>query len=102
MSLAIRGMAGYPLPFLGDSSLSVEPDFATGGALWFLDLTAADPTWITPVAVGAATLLNVELNGRMLNKTPTRNQIIFRNVFRVMAVSMIPIAHEAPMVRCFH
>ncbi|KAF9976224.1 Cytochrome c oxidase assembly protein cox18, mitochondrial [Actinomortierella ambigua] len=102
MSLAIRGMAGYPLPFLGDSSLPAEPGFATGGALWFPDLMAADPTWITPIAIGATNLLNVELNGRMFNKTPTRNQIIFRNVFRVMAVTMIPIAHEAPMAICLY
>ncbi|KAI8360405.1 60Kd inner membrane protein-domain-containing protein [Mortierella sp. GBAus27b] len=61
MSLAIRGMAGYPLPFLGDSSLPAEPGFTDGGILWFTDLTASDPTWIMPIAVGATNLLNVEV-----------------------------------------
>ncbi|KAG0245666.1 Cytochrome c oxidase assembly protein cox18, mitochondrial [Mortierella sp. GBA43] len=102
MSLAIRGMAGYPLPFLGDSSLPAEPGFTDGGILWFTDLTASDPTWIMPIAVGATNLLNVELNALMMSKTPTRNQTIMRNVFRVLAVTMIPIAHEAPMAICLY
>ncbi|KAF9583871.1 Cytochrome c oxidase assembly protein cox18, mitochondrial [Lunasporangiospora selenospora] len=96
MSLTIRGMAGYPLPFLGDSSLPIEAGFIDGGVLWFTDLTAPDPTWIMPIAIGAANLLNVELNGMMLSKTPTRQQVIFRNVFRVLSISMIPIAHITP------
>ncbi|KAG0364368.1 60Kd inner membrane protein-domain-containing protein [Gamsiella multidivaricata] len=102
MSLTIRGMAGYPLPFLGDSSLPAEPGFTQGGTLWFMDLAASDPTWIMPIAIGATNLLNVELNGLMMNKTPTRNQIIFRNVFRALAITMIPIAHEAPMAICLY
>ncbi|KAF9108717.1 Cytochrome c oxidase assembly protein cox18, mitochondrial [Mortierella sp. GBA35] len=101
-SLTIRGMAGYPLPFLGNSSLPVEPGFATGGTMWFTDLAAADPTWIMPIAVGTTNLLNVELNGMMMSKTPTRNQVIFRNVFRALSISMIPIAHEAPMAICLY
>ncbi|KAG0318966.1 Cytochrome c oxidase assembly protein cox18, mitochondrial [Dissophora globulifera] len=102
MSLTIRGMAGYPLPFLGDSSLPAEPGFADGGTLWFTDLAASDPTWIMPIAIGATNLLNVELNGLMMSKTPTRNQRIFRNLFRGLAITMIPIAHEAPMAICLY
>ncbi|KAI9239141.1 MAG: 60Kd inner membrane protein-domain-containing protein [Podila humilis] len=102
MSLTIRGMAGYPLPFLGESSLPMEPGFAEGGTLWFTDLAASDPTWIMPIAIGATNLLNVELNGMMMSKTPTRNQVIFRNIFRALAISMIPIAHEAPMAICLY
>ncbi|KAG0042470.1 Cytochrome c oxidase assembly protein cox18, mitochondrial [Gryganskiella cystojenkinii] len=102
MSLTIRGMAGYPLPFIGDSSLPLEPGFAQGGTLWFTDLAASDPTWIMPIAIGATNLLNVELNGLMMSKTPTRNQVIFRNIFRALSISMIPIAHEAPMAVCLY
>ncbi|KAG0295886.1 Cytochrome c oxidase assembly protein cox18, mitochondrial [Dissophora globulifera] len=102
MSLTIRGMAGYPLPFLGDSSLPAESGFADGGTLWFTDLAASDPTWIMPIAIGATNLLNVELNGLMMSKTPTRNQRIFRNLFRGLAITMIPIAHEAPMAICLY
>ncbi|KAF9180018.1 Cytochrome c oxidase assembly protein cox18, mitochondrial [Haplosporangium sp. Z 767] len=102
MSLTIRGMAGYPLPFLGDSSLPAEPGFADGGTLWFTDLAASDPTWIMPIAIGATNLLNVELNGMMMSKTPTRNQVIMRNVFRALAITMVPIAHEAPMAICLY
>ncbi|KAF8980340.1 Cytochrome c oxidase assembly protein cox18, mitochondrial [Entomortierella lignicola] len=102
MSLTIRGMAGYPLPFLGDSSLPAEPGFLNGGTMWFTDLAASDPTWIMPIAIGAANLLNIELNALMMSKTPTRNQIIFRNLFRILAITMIPIAHEAPMAICLY
>ncbi|KAF9143499.1 Cytochrome c oxidase assembly protein cox18, mitochondrial [Mortierella sp. GBA39] len=102
VSLTIRGMAGYPLPFLGRSNLPIEPGFAEGGTMWFTDLAAADPTWIMPIAVGATNLLNVELNGLMMSKTPTRNQVIFRNIFRALSISMIPIAHEAPMAICLY
>ncbi|KAF9109791.1 Cytochrome c oxidase assembly protein cox18, mitochondrial [Mortierella sp. AM989] len=102
MSLTIRGMAGYPLPFLRDSSLPAEPGFADGGTMWFTDLAASDPTWIMPIAVGAVNLLNVELNALMMSKTPTRNQVIFRNIFRALAITMIPIAHEAPMAICLY
>ncbi|KAG0214492.1 Cytochrome c oxidase assembly protein cox18, mitochondrial [Mortierella sp. GBA30] len=102
MSLTIRGMAGYPLPFLGDSSIPIEPGFVDGGAMWFTDLAASDPTWIMPLAIGATNLLNVELNGLMMSKTPTRNQRIFRNIFRALAITMIPIAHEAPMAICLY
>lgn len=62
VSLTIRGMAGYPLPFLGGSNLPIEPGFAEGGTMWFTDLAAADPTWIMPIAVGATNLLNVEVS----------------------------------------
>jgi len=61
MSLTIRGMTGYPLPFIGDSSLPLEPGFAQGGTLWFTDLAASDPTWIMPIAIGATNLFNVEV-----------------------------------------
>ncbi|ORZ12180.1 60Kd inner membrane protein-domain-containing protein [Lobosporangium transversale] len=102
MSLTIRGMAGYPLPFLGDSRLVPESGFTEGGTLWFTDLAASDPTWIMPVAIGATNLLNVEMNSSMMSKTPTRNQIIFRNLFRALSISMIPIAHEVPMAICLY
>jgi inner membrane protein COX18 len=62
VSLTIRGMAGYPLPFLGGSNLPIETGFAEGGTMWFTDLAAADPTWIMPIAVGATNLLNVEVS----------------------------------------
>lgn len=38
------------------------PDIAHEGALWFPDLTAADPTLIIPCAVGIFNLANIEVS----------------------------------------
>lgn len=45
-------------------SLPVSPvDLTTGGALWFTDLTAPDPTWTLPVLLGLTNLMAVEVSG---------------------------------------
>ncbi|RUS22498.1 60Kd inner membrane protein-domain-containing protein [Endogone sp. FLAS-F59071] len=59
MSLTIRGMAAYPLPWLSNPNLPVH-GFTDGGLAWFVDLTQADSTWILPVAIGLTNLLNIE------------------------------------------
>ena len=37
------------------------PSLAEGGALWFTDLTAADPYYVMPVLAGLSMLATVEL-----------------------------------------
>lgn len=44
------------------AGLSVQEQLATGGVLWFSDLTAVDSTWILPVSVGVINLLIVEVS----------------------------------------
>ncbi|XP_020012653.1 cytochrome c oxidase assembly protein COX18, mitochondrial isoform X4 [Castor canadensis] len=43
-----------------EAGFSVQEQLATGGILWFPDLTALDSTWILPVSVGVINLLIVE------------------------------------------
>lgn len=45
------------------AGFSVQEQLATGGVLWFPDLTALDSTWILPVSVGVINLLIVEVSG---------------------------------------
>ncbi|MBW03919.1 Mitochondrial inner membrane protein COX18, partial [Eschrichtius robustus] len=42
------------------AGFSVQEQLATGGVLWFPDLTALDSTWILPVSIGVINLLIVE------------------------------------------
>lgn len=51
------GQAGVP-EALSATSLA-HPDMATGGCLWFPDLTVADPLHILPFALSAIVLLNL-------------------------------------------
>ncbi|CAG8570226.1 8285_t:CDS:10 [Diversispora eburnea] len=72
-----------------------ENDFRNGGILWFTDLTAVDPTWFFPVAVGATNLLNVEIHKSKKNSIAKK---IITNVFRGLSILMIPVAIKTPLV----
>ena len=37
------------------------PSFATGGSLWFMDLTITDPTYILPALTAASMIVTIEL-----------------------------------------
>lgn len=45
------------------AGFSVQEQLATGGILWFPDLTALDSTWILPICIGAINLIIVEVSG---------------------------------------
>lgn len=45
------------------AGFSVQEQLATGGVLWFLDLTSLDSTWILPISIGVINLLIVEVSG---------------------------------------
>ena len=44
------------------------PEIANEGALWFPDLTVADPTLIIPFAVGIFNLTNIEVSINIYHK----------------------------------
>jgi YidC/Oxa1 family membrane protein insertase len=71
------------------------PDFATGGALWFTDLSAADPTYALPVMSAATFLLIAELGA---DDVKMQNFPWFKTVMRVMTVSMVPMTYFLPSV----
>lgn len=103
MSLALRKMAAWPIPFFDNASspLVAVDGFETGGVFWFLDLTVADPTVLLPLAVGGLHLANVQLNmNAMENKQhhPTPFQRALKLVLQGLAVAMIPVATQVPAV----
>jgi YidC/Oxa1 family membrane protein insertase len=82
--LALRDMAALPVP-----------QFSNGGALWFTDLTAADPYYALPILSGLGFLVTFEL-GRRMGTTPstmTKGTVLF---FRAAAVGMIPLTATFP------
>eukprot|EP00842_Homolaphlyctis_polyrhiza_P003900 jgi/Hompol1/4510/HPOL_003664-RA len=99
MSFALRWLVAYPAFWM-----ATPPSFAPGmdeeGALWFDNLTIADPTLITPILVGATYLMNIEFNTSLRAKEgtrPTSGQIAFRFFLRSLSILIIPIAAQVPM-----
>ncbi|KAG0739633.1 hypothetical protein G6F62_008029 [Rhizopus arrhizus] len=97
MSLTLRHMTAYPLPWFGQTAQSPVQGLDQGGLEPFLDLTTTDPTLILPVLVGAGNLLNVELNAWYAKGVQTPRQKIMTNLFRGLSIAFIPIAAHAPV-----
>ncbi|KAL2916162.1 hypothetical protein HK105_204253 [Polyrhizophydium stewartii] len=98
-SFAIRWLVAFPVPWLGTPP-QIAPGMNVEGALWFDDLTVADPTLITPILVGCLHLVNIEINAALrprVDKRPTKGQLAFRFFMRSVAVFMIPVAAHVPM-----
>ncbi|KFP83050.1 Mitochondrial inner membrane protein COX18, partial [Acanthisitta chloris] len=89
-SLALRNCS------VGAAGSAVQEEFSSGGALWFTDLTAPDPTWILPVSLGLVNLLIVEIFASQKTKQVSRFQKLVTNVFRVVSVLMVPVAATVP------
>ena len=70
------------------------PDFASGGALWFTDLTIADSTYALPIINAVSFLGMLELTTGSNNQMP--NKQLMKNVMRVLAVAMIPMTMDMP------
>ncbi|KAM8909168.1 cytochrome c oxidase assembly protein COX18, mitochondrial isoform 2-T2 [Spinachia spinachia] len=87
LSLALRNLS------LDQSVLTT--DMASGGTLWFPDLTSPDATWILPICLGLTNLLNVEVFS-LQRVSPSRFQRIVTNSVRAVSVLMIPIAATVP------
>ena len=71
----------------------VYPGLATGGDLWFVDLTAADPYYIFPVANALSFLVMLELGADGIE---TSQQETFKWSMRGLAVAMGPLTMSMP------
>ncbi|XP_006142971.2 cytochrome c oxidase assembly protein COX18, mitochondrial isoform X2 [Tupaia chinensis] len=92
MSVALRN---FSIGATHSEGFSVQEQLATGGILWFPDLTALDSTWILPVSVGVINLLIVEIFA--LQKIGmSRFQMYTTHFVRGVSVLMIPIAATVP------
>lgn len=81
---ALRGLAAHKLPSMTE-----------GGALWFTDLTVADPTYMLPALAGLSFLLTIELGAAdgMEGQTDEMRTRM-KNVMRVVALS-VPLVSTA-------
>jgi len=68
------------------------PDqLATGGLLWFPDLTVPDPYYILPLGSALTLLVSVELGKHeTIGSSPEHGQIMV-NFMRFLSVSMVPV-----------
>ncbi|XP_029932389.1 mitochondrial inner membrane protein OXA1L [Myripristis murdjan] len=81
--IALRKMAYLPVPSL-----------QTGGALWFPDLTAADPFYILPLAVTGTMFFILELGAESGVDNP--NLRAMKTVFRIMPFIILPLTINFP------
>lgn len=77
------------------SYLPVE-SMKTGGALWFTDLTAADPYYALPVICAATMLLTIETGADAGMSANTDQMSTMKNVFRGMCLIMVPLTYHFP------
>lgn len=71
-------------------------EFATGGLLWFTDLTIPDPTYILPLTCGLSFLATIEAGKeQMIDSSPTSGPMMV-NAFRAMAFVAIPVMTTFP------
>ncbi|XP_008524673.2 cytochrome c oxidase assembly protein COX18, mitochondrial isoform X2 [Equus przewalskii] len=92
MSIALRN---FSTGAARSEGFSVQEQLASGGVLWFRDLTALDSTWILPVSVGVINLLIVEIFA--LQKIGmSRFQTYITHFVRAVSVLIIPVAATLP------
>ncbi|XP_052005823.1 cytochrome c oxidase assembly protein COX18, mitochondrial isoform X1 [Xyrauchen texanus] len=89
LSLALRNLS------LGMGHVPLASDLATGGDLWFSDLTLPDSTWIMPVSLGLINLLITEIFA-LRQLEPSKFQKYVTNFIRGISLVMIPIAATVP------
>lgn len=81
--IALRKMSYLPVPSM-----------QTGGALWFPDLTAADPFFILPLAVTGTMFFILELGAESGIDNP--NLRAMKTVFRIMPFVILPLTINFP------
>ncbi|XP_077357561.1 mitochondrial inner membrane protein OXA1L isoform X2 [Festucalex cinctus] len=81
--MALRQMANLPVPSM-----------QAGGALWFPDLTAADPFYILPLAVTGTMFFILELGAESGVDNP--NLRAMKTVFRIMPFVILPLTINFP------
>ncbi|XP_049584695.1 cytochrome c oxidase assembly protein COX18, mitochondrial isoform X6 [Syngnathus scovelli] len=87
LSLALRNLCA-PHSLLHTS-------LATGGTLWFPDLTSPDSTWLLPLALGLTNLFIVELFSLQRSNVSSVHKAV-TNAMRMLSLLMIPIAAGVP------
>ncbi|XP_077428778.1 cytochrome c oxidase assembly protein COX18, mitochondrial [Vanacampus margaritifer] len=87
LSLALRNLSAR--------HSALQGSLATGGALWFPDLTSPDSTWLLPLAVGLTNLLTVELFSLQKSNVSSVHKVV-TNAMRGVSLLMILIAAGAP------
>ena len=75
---------------------SYFPGFKTGGALWFTDLSASDPTYILPVINGLSMLLMFETGIASNPQADKKQAEVMRWVMRAASFAMIPLMISMP------
>eukprot|EP01134_Creolimax_fragrantissima_P000707 CFRG0707T1 len=83
MFFGLRAMADVPIASM-----------VTGGALWFTDLTVADPTWALPVLSGITTFITIELGAEGQKASEQTKQM--RTILRIMPWALIPMVASFP------
>lgn len=69
---------------------------ASGGLWWFTDLTVPDPTYVLPLLCGLSFIATIESGkDQMIDSNPQHGPVIV-NVFRAMAVVMVPVITTFP------
>lgn len=103
LSFALRNMSGaVPMAAIDSGKSAVLcPDLRTEGTLWFPDLTVPDATWILPVAMGLANLMNIEMH-TLTAKRVSRFQKGLVFVMRAFCVIMVPIGAAVPSGMCYY
>ncbi|TSL40966.1 Mitochondrial inner membrane protein OXA1L [Bagarius yarrelli] len=81
--IALRKMAYAPVPSM-----------QTGGLWWFMDLTAADPFYILPLAVTGTMFAILELGAESGVDNP--NLRAMKTVFRIMPLIILPMTINFP------
>lgn len=80
--------------FVGLRRLSQsDPTFATGGAMWFIDLAVKDPTFVLPVMCGISLVTMTELGGDSGSTQMTKEM---RMGMRAIAVLSVPMTYWFP------
>jgi YidC/Oxa1 family membrane protein insertase len=85
--LALREMGDY------------YPGFVTGGFDPFINLAAADPTYILPIVNAVSFLAIIEMGSDGMNTEQTKP---FKMAMRGLAVLMVPLMGDMPVVRTIH
>ncbi len=80
--------------FVGVRRLAInEPTMTTGGAAWFSDLSAADPTFALPIFCGLSLAAMTELGG---DTGQTKITPMMKKGLRMMAVLSVPLTYWFP------
>lgn len=76
------------------------PSMMDGGALWFTDLTVADPTYALPILSSLTFLATVELGAADgMQGQPPETLRKMKMAMRALAVIIVPVTMTMPAVR---